>query len=107
MHLNRNKSGSFNQIKLRRGFLIKDSQPYCVELTADFGRREEKFSLASSLDELCKKDLETGPCRAAIRRFGYSVKEMKCIMFIYGGCQGNDNNFETEEECRKKCCEGT
>ena len=24
-------------------------------------------------------------------------------MFLYGGCDGNENNFETKEECEKKC----
>ena len=27
-------------------------------------------------------------------------------MFVYGGCQGNSNNFGTIEECNKACSHG-
>ena len=26
-----------------------------------------------------------------------------CEEFIYGGCGGNENNFETLEECNQQC----
>ncbi|VDP32968.1 unnamed protein product [Heligmosomoides polygyrus] len=54
-------------------------------------------------DEICKMKLETGPCRMRDIRYGYSTAEGKCVKFDYGGCKGNENNFETIEECQKKC----
>ncbi|KHJ98222.1 Kunitz/Bovine pancreatic trypsin inhibitor domain protein [Oesophagostomum dentatum] len=61
------------------------------------------MAIVFALDDICKKELETGPCRALFKKYGYSTKEKKCVEFVYGGCKGNENNFETMEECQKKC----
>ncbi|KAK6038395.1 Kunitz/Bovine pancreatic trypsin inhibitor domain protein [Cooperia oncophora] len=36
-------------------------------------------------------------------RYGYSISIRKCSSFVYSGCQGNENNFATLEECLKMC----
>jgi len=44
-----------------------------------------------------------GPqCIAAIPGFTFDVSIMKCKAFIYGGC-GNDNFFNTIEDCEQSC----
>ncbi|VDP16485.1 unnamed protein product [Heligmosomoides polygyrus] len=53
--------------------------------------------------EVCQLPLEKGPCRAIIQRFGYDAETGDCVKFEYGGCAGNENNFETRKECRKTC----
>lgn len=52
---------------------------------------------------VCSQPKVTGPCEAAIRRFWYNKKTNKCEQFIYGGCQGNKNNFETKRACQNRC----
>ncbi|VDN37826.1 unnamed protein product [Dibothriocephalus latus] len=37
------------------------------------------------------------------RRFAYDPKLKQCVQFVYGGCQSNGNNFETKNECEKRC----
>uniref|UniRef100_A0A8C2GKF5 Serine peptidase inhibitor, Kunitz type, 2 n=1 Tax=Cyprinus carpio TaxID=7962 RepID=A0A8C2GKF5_CYPCA len=44
-----------------------------------------------------------GNCRAAFPRFYYDVINQTCKQFVYGGCGGNDNNFNTQEECEASC----
>lgn len=51
--------------------------------------------------------MDTGPCRGNIPRWYFDRQSNQCLEFLYGGCQGNTNNFETREECQKSCASGT
>ena len=53
--------------------------------------------------DACEQEMEAGPCRGAIPRWFFNSEEEKCERFIYGGCQGNKNNFESEEKCKARC----
>lgn len=44
-----------------------------------------------------------GKCRASIPRWWYNVTDGSCQPFLYGGCEGNDNNHQSKEECLEKC----
>lgn len=44
-----------------------------------------------------------GPCRANIGMYHFKPEEMDCVEFIWGGCQGNGNRFDTKEECLETC----
>lgn len=44
-----------------------------------------------------------GPCKAYEPRWAYSSALRQCQSFIYGGCEGNDNNFESKESCEEMC----
>uniref|UniRef100_A0A673M1W9 ABPP n=1 Tax=Sinocyclocheilus rhinocerous TaxID=307959 RepID=A0A673M1W9_9TELE len=54
-------------------------------------------------DWFCAPDAETGPCRAMLARWYFVREEGRCAPFIYGGCGGNRNNFESEEYCLSVC----
>lgn len=58
---------------------------------------------ANEFAELCEAPYETGPCRAAMRRWFYNKETGNCQTFIYGGCRGNKNNHMTEESCKATC----
>ncbi|KAL1446261.1 hypothetical protein MTO96_044635, partial [Rhipicephalus appendiculatus] len=46
---------------------------------------------------------DKGPCFAYFPRYYYNTTTNACEQFIYGGCRGNANNFETLERCESKC----
>lgn len=53
--------------------------------------------------DTCTLPPVTGPCKAYFQRYFYNTTSKQCEQFIYGGCHGNDNNFETVELCETKC----
>uniref|UniRef100_A0A914BUD1 BPTI/Kunitz inhibitor domain-containing protein n=1 Tax=Acrobeloides nanus TaxID=290746 RepID=A0A914BUD1_9BILA len=53
--------------------------------------------------KICLMDKKPGRCRGHIVRYYYDEKSGKCEQFIYGGCDGNHNNFETLKQCREAC----
>ncbi|KHJ96958.1 Kunitz/Bovine pancreatic trypsin inhibitor domain protein [Oesophagostomum dentatum] len=56
-------------------------------------------------DSRCKQPIDAGPCRGFELRYGYDNQSTKCKRFVYGGCLGNQNNFNTKAECEKACVE--
>ncbi|XP_061398180.1 male accessory gland serine protease inhibitor-like [Musca vetustissima] len=44
-------------------------------------------------------------CLGYMPSWSYNVETNECVEFIYGGCMGNDNRFDTKELCEKKCKE--
>lgn len=49
---------------------------------------------------------EVGRCENEtnyIRRYYFDDTRGTCLSFIYSGCDGNENNFQTYESCLEKC----
>jgi hypothetical protein len=49
----------------------------------------------------------TGNCDAAFQRWAFNPQTGRCERFLYGGCGGNANNFETAEACAAACVPGS
>ena len=51
----------------------------------------------------CYLPKSVGRCRATQTRHYYNPETRQCEQFVYGGCLGNTNNFESMEECETSC----
>ena len=61
------------------------------------------FSVLVQAVDICQLPPERGPCLAYMPRYYFDPAVGECKEFIYGGCLGNENNFETIEACEAKC----
>ena len=52
---------------------------------------------------VCQLPLVAGNCEAAIPTWGYNSLTKQCEQFNYGGCGGNENQFESREACEDQC----
>ncbi|BHF58856.1 zinc-containing alcohol dehydrogenase [Sparganum proliferum] len=93
-------------------FAYDDTAKACVPFTYggcqgngnNFETKEEcEEKCMEALDDPCKQPIEVGPCFALIPRFAFNKTVGKCVHFNYGGCQGNQNNFESLEACQQMC----
>ena len=93
----------------------RDPDPCSVCPKGTLCRREPRFCINPPCgpdfvrcldpDNVCSLEPETGPCRGGFRKFFYNSTTDQCELFIYGGCGGNDNRFDTRSECISACGE--
>ncbi|CAN7941145.1 unnamed protein product, partial [Ixodes hexagonus] len=51
----------------------------------------------------CKPAPDPGVCEYKLERWFFNVNTGSCETFVYGGCGGNDNRYENQEECEFAC----
>ncbi|XP_004558522.1 WAP, Kazal, immunoglobulin, Kunitz and NTR domain-containing protein 2 [Maylandia zebra] len=61
------------------------------------------LSCGGELAAPCSLPSLQGPCKAYEPRWAYSSTLKKCQSFVYGGCGGNENNFQSKEACEEMC----
>ncbi|KAJ8338608.1 hypothetical protein SKAU_G00353940, partial [Synaphobranchus kaupii] len=60
-------------------------------------------SVEEVVREVCWEQADSGPCSGSTPRWHFDREEGRCASFLYGGCGGNRNNFESEEYCLSVC----
>lgn len=52
---------------------------------------------------MCMQPKEIGPCFDYVEKFYFNTQTGKCENFFFGGCNPNENNFDTLSECQFTC----
>ena len=53
--------------------------------------------------DVCALPADAGSCELSHTRWYYDRLTGQCKQFIYGGCQGNANRYESREACEASC----
>lgn len=65
------------------------------------------FFFFSFAEEVCGLELADGVdgkmCLGYFPSYYYNRETGECEEFIYGGCGGNENRFDTKQECEDFC----
>ncbi len=74
-----------------------------------FGRFQEHEKRLNELEDrndprkVCMLPMDSGRCSDLLPRWYFDTKKAKCLQFVYSGCSGNANNFNSEYECNEHC----
>lgn len=65
------------------------------------------FYLINVDEDTCRMPREIGDCKEFTERWYYDSSDEECRAFLFGGCNGNANNFDTLDACRSRCQSST
>ena len=51
----------------------------------------------------CDAPPDAGQCDAAFQRWYHDPASNQCVQFVWGGCGGNENNYQSLAECQAAC----
>uniref|UniRef100_A0ABM5ERY0 Kunitz-type protease inhibitor 2 n=1 Tax=Pogona vitticeps TaxID=103695 RepID=A0ABM5ERY0_9SAUR len=77
--------------------------PTTARAVSKSGPHPEPGDFREGFQEFCAVPYKVGRCRASFPRWYFDIETRTCKMFIYGGCDGNKNNYLFKEHCLEQC----
>ncbi|XP_072835913.2 kunitz-type protease inhibitor 2 [Pogona vitticeps] len=77
--------------------------PTTTKAESKSGPHPEPGDFREGFQEFCAVPYKVGRCRASFPRWYFDIETRTCKMFIYGGCDGNKNNYLFKEHCLEQC----
>ncbi|NXY62754.1 COSA1 protein, partial [Callaeas wilsoni] len=86
------------------GTATEEHQPAVWQEQAATTQKKSKLTFTDALsDPRCLEPMKPGDCWDYVVKWYYDKNGNSCGQFWYGGCNGTNNRFETEKECRETC----
>ncbi|NWH33259.1 COSA1 protein, partial [Chloropsis hardwickii] len=86
------------------GTATEDHQPAVWQTEVARTQKKSKLTFTDVLsDPRCLEPMKPGDCWNFVVKWYYDKYANSCAQFWYGGCNGSNNRFETERECRATC----
>uniref|UniRef100_A0A3P8RUI4 Collagen type VI alpha 3 chain n=1 Tax=Amphiprion percula TaxID=161767 RepID=A0A3P8RUI4_AMPPE len=80
-----------------------DTEALCLKNCMRSGFFVTSLTAASTAVDICQLPKEEGTCAKFVLKWHYDALSKSCTRFWYGGCGGNQNRFDTHEQCVKAC----
>ncbi|GFN85881.1 kunitz-type protease inhibitor 3 [Plakobranchus ocellatus] len=74
-----------------------------VEKSSIQGVGLHRNGIVSISQTMCSLPIRVGPCRDNLTRYYFDWETATCRTFVFGGCDGNANNFPTLADCNASC----
>lgn len=81
---------------------IKQTNIQLIRCKKGTGPRRPQSPIAAGVD-ICSLPMKPGPCTENAPAWYFEGKTGTCAAFTYGGCEGNANRYESEEQCLRQC----
>ncbi|NXI10754.1 COSA1 protein, partial [Irena cyanogastra] len=86
------------------GTAAEGHQPTVWQTEVARTQKKCKLTFTDALsDPRCLEPMKPGDCWNYVVKWYYDKNSNSCGQFWYGGCNGTNNRFETEKECRETC----
>ncbi|XP_065677209.1 low-density lipoprotein receptor-related protein 2 isoform X1 [Hydra vulgaris] len=96
-------NGNCSHLCLSSKYWHKCDCPDGMSLMSDEKNCENSSTITPGPWNICSMPSDHGPCQNDEIKWSFNPLTKSCQQFLYGGCGGNENNFDSKENCENDC----